>query len=137
MVAILLFAVPFPTPLVWQDGVSYTFVENVNRPVAIYLGQFVLLGNLDRNGEFRMESKNLRNSTELPKWRKIAINEPTFRGEKVYEFRSGRLIRGEIKEDGSFVPDLRSRVIDFRDYRYYPDGPRIYNLPGYFVPNPK
>lgn len=137
MALALFLGVPFPTPLVWEDGTRYVFVEDVNRPVAVYLNQFVLLGKLDTNGEFRLESKNLRNSTELPKWRTIAINPPTFRGEKVYELRSGRLIRGEIKDDGSFVPDLRSRVIDFRDYRYYPDGPRIYNLPGYFVPSPK
>lgn len=137
MLAIMASSVPFPTPLGCHSDKNYAFVEDVSRPVAISIGQFVLLGMLDRGGCLVLESRNLRNSTELPKWRLIAINEPTRPGEKVYEFRSGRLLRGEIMDDGSFVPDLHSRAIDFRDYRYCPDGPRIYNLPGYFVPLPK
>jgi hypothetical protein len=35
-------------------------------------------------------------------------------------------------KDGRFVPDLDSEVIDFKDYKYSPDGIRIYNLPGHF-----
>jgi hypothetical protein len=36
-------------------------------------------------------------------------------------------------DDGSFFPKLGSKVIDFKDYHYSKDGPRIYNLPGRFV----
>jgi hypothetical protein len=112
---------------------KYRFVEDVTREVAVYQGEFVLLGKLDKYGEFQIESKNLKNSTSLPQWRKIAINDPTPAGKKVYEFRSGRLIKGEIKDDGSFVPDLGSKVVEFKDYKYSPDGIQIYNLPGRFV----
>jgi hypothetical protein len=50
----------------------------------------------------------------------------------VYEFRSGRLIKGEIDAKGYFIPEIGSKVIDFKDYRYRKDGPRIWNLPGRF-----
>jgi hypothetical protein len=52
---------------------------------------------------------------------------------KCYEFRSGRLILGETLEDGRFVPEIGSEVIDFKDYKYSPSAIRIYNLPGSFV----
>jgi hypothetical protein len=116
---------------------KYRFVEDTSREVAVYRGEFVLLGKLDRYGEFQLESKNLKNSTSLPQWRQIAINPPTPAGKKVYEFRSGRLIKGEIKDDGSFVPDLGSKVIEFKDYTYDPEGIQIYNLPGRFVEQEK
>ncbi len=32
----------------------------------------------------------------------------------------------------NFVPDLGSKVMDFKDYRYKKDPLFIYNLPGYF-----
>jgi len=50
----------------------------------------------------------------------------------VYEFRSGRLIKGELDAKGHFIPEIGSKVIDFKDYHYRPDGPRIWNLPGRF-----
>lgn len=112
---------------------AFVFVEDTSREVAVYLGDFVLLGKLDKHGELQLESKNLKNSTSLPEWRKIAINPPTPAGKKVYEFRSGRLIRGEIKDDGSFVPDIGSKVTEFKDYKYTTDAIPIYNLPGRFV----
>jgi hypothetical protein len=112
---------------------TYIFHEDLSRPVAVYAGEFVLLGKLDNCGEFLRESKNPKSSPSLPEWRKIAINPPTPPGRKVYEFRSGRLIKGEIKEDGSFVPDVASKVTDFKDYEYSPGGIQIYNLPGRFI----
>jgi hypothetical protein len=115
----------------------YLFIEDANREVAVYQGDFVLLGKLDKYGEFQLESKNLKNSTSLPQWRKIAINEATPPGKKVYEFRSGRLIKGEIKDDGSFVPEVGSKITEFKDYVYSPDGIQIYNLPGRFVEDSK
>jgi hypothetical protein len=51
----------------------------------------------------------------------------------VYEYRSGRLILGELDEDGNFIPDLRGKILAFKDYRPGKDVPRIYNLPGKFV----
>ena len=52
--------------------------------------------------------------------------------EVVYEYRSGRLIKGVLDRDGNFVPELGSRIFAFEDYKYGKDAPRIYNLPGYF-----
>jgi hypothetical protein len=49
--------------------------------------------------------------------------------EEVYEFRSGRLIKGTLHKTGNFVPELGSTILDFKDYD--PLGRRrIYNLPG-------
>ena len=45
------------------------------------------------------------------------------------------LIPGEIQDDGRFVPEVGGTIIKFTDYTYTPTGPRIWNLPGYFVPN--
>jgi hypothetical protein len=50
-----------------------------------------------------------------------------------YEYRSGRLILGNIDAQGDFIPDLGSKVIPFKDYRPGPDALPIYNLPGKFV----
>ena len=49
--------------------------------------------------------------------------------EEVYEFRSGRLIKGTLHKTGNFVPEIGSKVIDFKDYDPL-DRRRIYNLPG-------
>ena len=48
-------------------------------------------------------------------------------------YRSGTLIRGIIDDEGDFIPDVGSTVIDFKDYKYSSRAPRIYNLPGKFV----
>ncbi len=49
--------------------------------------------------------------------------------EEVYEYRSGRLIKGTLQKTGNFVPELGSTILDFKDYD--PLGRRrIYNLPG-------
>jgi hypothetical protein len=50
----------------------------------------------------------------------------------VYEYRSGRLIKGVIDTKGYFVPDLDGKVIEFKDYKYKPGGIHIWNLPGEF-----
>jgi hypothetical protein len=49
--------------------------------------------------------------------------------EPVYEYRSGRLIKGTLHAYGNFEPEVGSRVIRFKDYTL-PYGLRIYNLPG-------
>lgn len=53
--------------------------------------------------------------------------------EEVYEFRSGRLIKGTLHKTGNFVPELGSKILDFKEYD--PRGRRrIYNLPGVLRP---
>ncbi len=50
--------------------------------------------------------------------------------EAVWEYRSGRLIKGMLQATGNFVPELGSKVIDFKDYDPELRPGRIYNLPG-------
>jgi hypothetical protein len=50
--------------------------------------------------------------------------------EPTYEYRSGRLLKGILLKNGSFVPDLDSRVLDFKEYVPGEKSLRIYNLPG-------
>lgn len=51
--------------------------------------------------------------------------------EDVYEYRSGRLIKGTLHKTGNFVPEIGSKVLDFKDYDpSLAKGNRIYNLPG-------
>lgn len=50
--------------------------------------------------------------------------------EDVYEFRSGRLIRGTLHKSGNFAPEAGSKLLDFGEYDPDADRRRIYNLPG-------
>jgi hypothetical protein len=50
--------------------------------------------------------------------------------EDVYEYRSGRLIKGMLHKTGNFVPELGSTVLDFKEYDPIRDRRRVYNLPG-------
>src|SRR5260370_42682883 len=52
---------------------------------------------------------------------------------RIYEYRSGRLLLGEMDEQGNFIPTVGAKVTDFKDYVYSTQGPKIYNLPGKFV----
>jgi hypothetical protein len=56
--------------------------------------------------------------------------------EHVYEYRSGRLLKGVLKRNGTFVPELDSRVLDFKDYVPGEQALRIYNLPGRLTKKP-
>lgn len=100
------------------------------------------LGHLDAKGNFvedRQHPPRKPNAVpfSIPPFR--VINYPTFwppanGKEPVFEYRSGALIKGHLYTDGNFVPEVGSRVIRFEDYREVKDAPRIYNLPGKFVP---
>jgi hypothetical protein len=105
------------------------FDLNLSRRVALISGDHLLRGRLDRDGNFLIEARYPRNSLYSgPRYE--LINAPV---QVVYEFRSGRLIKGEIINDGRFVPEIGSEVIDIKDYKYSPGAIRIYNLPGRFV----
>src|SRR5207249_4083910 len=85
----VLFSAPVP-----QDG-DYVFVKDTNRRVAIIRGETFLIGRLTEDGIFLLEYQ-------------VGINQPTnmlpggiinFFGKQpvpVYEYRSDRLIRGEM-----------------------------------------
>ncbi len=55
----------------------------------------------------------------------------TAKSENVYEYRSGRIIKGVLYDTGTFVPEAGSKVLDFKDYPVgRPGAFRVYNLPG-------
>jgi hypothetical protein len=116
----------------------YVYVPNLAQRVQKKQDNRLLFGLLNENGDFILYASYPKNSvSRMPKAK--PINTWTGTRVKCYEFRSGRLILGETLEDGRFVPDIGSEVIDFqKDYKYSPSAIRIYNLPGSFVEvNPK
>jgi hypothetical protein len=109
---------------------EYVFLEDTERKVGLYRNGSVLVGKLDRKGNFLQEKRcaddtdpGVRECKKL-----IGYTEPT----SAYEFRSGRLIDGFMQPSGIFVPSAGSKVIPFSDYRYQPGSPPIWNLPGEF-----
>jgi hypothetical protein len=56
--------------------------------------------------------------------------------EHVYEYRTGRLLKGVLLRNGTFVPELNSRVLDFKEYVPGAQALRIYNLPGRLTKKP-
>jgi hypothetical protein len=109
---------------------EYVFVEDTDRTVIIIRAESVFEGKLDRRGEFlgRLTGK-LTDATPL---RGDIIARGARKAVPAYEYRSGRLVKGVIDVEGNFVPDLGGKVTDFKDYKYAPDAPRIWNLPGRF-----
>jgi hypothetical protein len=126
---------PDQNPLDSEQG-GYEFVEDTDRWVAMIQGKTQSIGKLDREGNFiadalfvQLERQDKPRSTD-PDY--LLLNAPAQEG--VYEFRSGRLILGDLDEDGNFVPRPARSVVDFKDYHYSSKAPKIYNLPGKFVP---
>jgi hypothetical protein len=111
-----------------QDD-RYIFVQDTNRTIGIYRGGFVLVGKFDARGNFIQRLLYAREATpDLGDATIIRFTEPA----KVYEFRSGRLIKGDMLPSGAFVPEVGSKVIPFEDYIPGPKALPIWNLPGYF-----
>ena len=111
---------------------AYMFAPSPDKPVILVRGDYYIMGKLDFRGEFTETS---RRRTNAPGSVMAEIINMTWAKKPVpvYEYRSGRLIKGVLDTDGYFVPDLDSKVIEFKDYRYKPGGIYIYNLPGEFV----
>ncbi len=85
-----------------------------------------IYGHLDAAGNFLPED-----TLSAP-----VVNRPVQAKEAVYEYRSGNLIKGTLRQDGGFIPELGSKVTTLKDYlkTYDPENsPRIYNLPGFIV----
>ena len=111
---------------------EYEFVEDLSREVWIIQGDAMLYGKLDAAGNFVSDWKQnpfRRAPQSGPSG--IVINSPPQKG--VYEFRSGRLVPGDIDDKRNFVPTVGGRIIEFKDYHYGLKAPKIYNLPGKFV----
>lgn len=115
--------------------VEYVYKQDLKRHVGLYRKGFVHLGHLDAQGNFLLDRKYSpfrfgSVPSGMPPYE--LINGKT--GAQVYEYRSGRLIKGFLNSSGDFILDVGSRVIRFEDYHYSKDAPRIYNLPGKFIP---
>jgi len=111
---------------------EYEFVADTTRVVGISRSPFLLVGTLNAQGDFIQEHKleGLLSRSGMPAF--TMINSVGMEPRKVYEYRSGRLIRGELSAKyGAFVPEVGAAVIKFEDYRYGRDLP-IWNLPGSF-----
>jgi hypothetical protein len=124
--ALALPAAPAPPP-----PPEYEFVPRPPLVVVMIRGEDYVTGRLDSAGNF-IETPGGRRKRSDPYSGLRPLNSSLDLNEPVYEYRSGRLIRGILDSDGNFVPDLNGRVIDFKNYRYGKSAPRIYNLPGVF-----
>jgi hypothetical protein len=124
----------------WQD----TFDKQDRWHVRV-IGEIAEFGHLDDRGEFIPDYGlpvvsrsgllgSLRNnpSFDFPR-RYYTLPVDGAKTEDVYEFRSGRLIKGTLHDTGNFVPEVGSTVIDFKDYDPF-SRLRVYNLPGVLRP---
>jgi len=114
----------------------YVFVENTDHWVEIIRSEWQLTGKLDKNGDFVFESKLKKGHPAIsaPSTSGV-INNPAsaLKAKKVFEFRSGLLIPGEVQPGGRFVPEAGGKIILFKDYEYTPTATPIWNLPGVFI----
>jgi len=114
-----------------DDLDNYVFVPDTDQLVEVCHDRTTSIGKLDAAGNFlpiRIDQIKGRPHSATTN---VKMLNP--RAEKnVYEFRSGRLIKGEIDRNGYFIPEIGAKVIDFKDYHYREGAPRIWNLPGRF-----
>jgi hypothetical protein len=109
------------------------------------IGDTVEFGHLSDQGEF-IPDPDLPLESRASLLRKVKFDPPSLpryytvpkvsKGqatEEVYEFRSGRLIKGTLQKTGNFDPELGSKILDFKDYDPL-SRRRIYNLPGVLRP---
>jgi uncharacterized protein (TIGR03067 family) len=110
---------------------EYVFVEDTDRWVGIWKGDVHLVGKLDANGDFTQTYRFEFGAAMSASF--TLINHPGPKAKNVYEFRSGRLIKGDLMTEGNFVPETGSSIVKFEDYKYSPDAIPIWNLPGTFM----
>jgi hypothetical protein len=116
-----------------QPKERYVFVENTDRWVEVHRGERVLLGKLDKNGDFVLEYNFRKGQPWNLGFVPTIITFPGMKPKKAFEFRSGLLIPGELQPDGRFVPEAGDKIISFKDYEYSPTARPIWNLPGVFL----
>jgi hypothetical protein len=128
VVAGVLFGSKAPSAPVPPD--EYVFVLDTSRWLQFDYSDSEEYGQVDTEGRFHVLRKVKGGLiSNRPPASLINAAEPY----KTYEYRSGRLILGEMTPMGNFVPETGSQVIRFEDYKYKPGAIRIWNLPGYFV----
>jgi hypothetical protein len=101
--------------------------------------EFWSLGTLDAAGHFLPDKDYLNRTGLKPDGAPAAVLLNRDGLGPVYEYRSGRLVRGTIDGRLNFVPEVSSKVVSFQDYsygakdsRFAPDPLPIWNLPGTF-----
>jgi hypothetical protein len=113
----------------YHPPTEYVFIPDTDRYVAYTWGRLVVMGKLDARGNLRVTHEGAPPDVgHHPAVVIMRYDVPT----RAYEFRSGRLILGEMQPDGNFVPEAGATVMRFEDYRYSPETTHIWNLPGYF-----
>src|SRR5204862_8342563 len=86
---------------------QYDFVPNTERFVAIARGTSLFIGKLDSAGNFTQDCRWVglkvgQKLGRLPAMELLTLR--TLGSESVYEYRSGRLIKGELDKEGNFIP---------------------------------
>ena len=103
---------------------DYEFLPDTSGWVMMTHGETYSIGKLDEAGSFLPDRKwvDVRGELSAGAPPSRGLNSPP--GD-VYEYRSGRLIKGKLDKDGNMVPDLGSKVISFESYlkAYQPDAP--------------
>jgi hypothetical protein len=136
--ALLAAAMPFALadPVRKDDGPQFEYREDTKREVALLRDGMIYLGHLDSAGNFVWNSPVTPYKPDDPVLKKstaVVINKLAKPDAPVYEFRSGTLVKGRLDEKGNFIPEPRSKIIAFKDYKYGGGSILIYNLPGTFV----
>jgi hypothetical protein len=123
---------PRPTP----SNDIFVFQQDLSQKFLLKVANATFYGTLNEHGEFVPDAQHYIVQGKLAPQQ---IGELLIREDDegdVYEFRSGRLIPGKLK-DGYFRPEVGKKVIPFEDYRYSEKGIQIYNLPGKFIKKPQ
>src|SRR5207245_11257081 len=119
---------------------QYLFVPYAKDQVVAFQGHEWVVGRLDADGNFEEEFPyrvDRSNSLRSPPFRLLALCQCDRFDHRIpaYEFRSGRLIKGEQLGDGSFVPELGSEVKMLSEYRVGDQKELpIWNFPGMLMP---
>jgi hypothetical protein len=115
-------------------GEEYVFAPDTSRYVGILRNGYWHIGQIDAEGNFEWGRRIRENGPYSgPQYEEIDLIPKDGKPRPCYELRSSRLIKGGIDTKGNFVPEIGSKVILFKDYRYSPTATPIWNLPGMFI----
>jgi hypothetical protein len=112
--------------------VEYVFIAVPDQLICHQWKSRKPIGRIDAKGQFNIERQYSAEDDQGGSGTAFVVIVHTGR-ERVYEFRSDRLILGTMMPDGEFIPEAGSTVIEFKDFKYEAGGTPIWNLPGYFL----
>jgi hypothetical protein len=124
---------PAEPPPPQAKPVQYEFRQDLIIEYLLGLGDIEVFGHVDAAGNFIAERgigvyRRGQPLSAIPP--ATMLNVPD---EPVYEYRSGRLVPGNMDDDGNFLADLGAKVMNFEDYHAVAGARPICNLPGRFV----